>query len=441
MDVNVMQSYEELFGKRFAQTSTSDECHPNKAIARIVQNPDGTRRLEPTGLADTTSPEFQRLLGPQGSLASRLGLSGIENGFGSGFGSGSGSGEDKKCFTGATGCNNDPFFHFPDLDRDSANCLYVPTFNDVPVTISMLTYLFDAFFKEVPLQEVQQTIDQEYKTTINDIVYGNIYFNYIPLTVLLLVVIWVFIIHGAINWETGVLLTVVIITVLWLSYALFDTYSRSITGDIFTRIYDEVRDNFQAKNEAIICNILKGYYTAVNHMILPEAAVCKSSRLWGPTGCGCINTGIQKTITRTVDGLKIKVPIDIAVPNPINIINRQIEIGGPNRCDGINNNNTLLPLIDKACPCISDIEGFTLAGLSEDKKEDLFDCVLEAIGFKEEVDLENLLNCSKPDTKLNDGLCALSCPIIQCTLAASNLVAVDSELEDVVIGCTKRFPP
>jgi len=425
MDGNVMQSYEKLFGKRFAQTSTSDEYHPNEAIARIVQNPDGTRRLEPTGLADTTSPEFQRLLGSQaqGSLASRLGLSGIDNG----------------CPTGPTGCNNNPFFHFPDLDQDSGNCLYIPTFSDVPVTISMLTYLFNAFFKEVPLQEVQQTIDQEYKTIISDIVYGNIYFNYIPLTVLLLVVIWVFIIHGTINWETGVLLTVVIITVLWLSYALFDTYTRSITGDTFTRIYDEVRDNFEAKNEAIICNILKGYYTAVNHMILPEAAVCKSSPLSGFTGgCGCINTGIQKTITRTVFGVKVPVPIDIAVPNPINIINRQIGIGGPNRCDGINNNNTLLPLIDKVCPCISGIEGFTLAGLSKDKEEELFDCLLEAIGFKEEADLDKLLNCSKSDTKLNDGLCALSCPIIQCSLAASDLAFTELPTVD---GCSKRFPP
>ena len=347
---NVMQSYEELFGKRFAQTSTSDECHPNEAIARIVQNPDGTRRLEPTGLADTTSSEFQRLLGPQGSLASRLGLSGIENG--------SGSGEDKKCPTGATGCNNDPFFHFPDLDQDSGNCLYVPTFNDVPVTISMLTYLFDAFFKEVPLQEVQQTIDQESKTIINDIVYGNIYFNYIPLTVLLLVVIWVFIIHGAINWETGVLLTVVIITVLWLSYALFDTYSRSITGDTFTRIYDEVRDNFEAKNEAIICNILKGYYTAVNHMILPEAAICSSpTSPTGPLGpCDC-------------SGIKI--------PNPAIIINDQIRIGGEERCNGIDNTQTLLPIIDKACPCISGVQGFNLAGISKKEKAELLNCVFK----------------------------------------------------------------
>ena len=359
MDVNVMQSYEELFGKRFAQTSTSDECQPNEAIARIVQNPDGTRRLEPTGLADTTSPEFQRLLGPQGSLASRLGLSGIENGFGSG--SGFGSSPDKKCPTGATGCNIDPFFHFPDLDRDSANCLYVPTFNDVPVTISMLTYLFNAFFKEVSLQEVQQTIDQEYKTTINDIVYGNIYFNYIPLTVLLQAVIWVFIIHGTINWETGVLLTVVIITVLWLSYALFDTYSRNITGDIFTRIYDEVKDNFEAKNEAIICNILKGYYTAVNHMILPQAAICSSPT--SPTGslgpCGCSD----------IEGIKI--------PNPAIIINDQIRIGGEERCNGIENNQTLLPIIDKACPCLSGIQGFNLAGISKKEKAELLNCVVK----------------------------------------------------------------
>jgi len=355
MNVDVMKSYEELFGKRSAQTSLSDQCHPNEAIARIIQNPDGTRRLEPTRLADTTSPELQRLLGPQGSLASRLGLSGI------------GAGGATGCPTGATGCNDDPFFHFPDLDRDSGDCLYIPTFNDVPVTISMLTYLFDAFFKEVPLQEVQQTIDQESKTIINDIVYGNIYFNYIPLTVLLLVIIWVFIIHGAINWETGVFLTAIIITVLWVGYALFDTYTRGITGDTFTRIYDEVRDNFEAKNEAIICNILKGYYTAVNHMILPEAAIC-SSPTGAPGPCDCFNTGIKRNISRF--GEK-----EIKIPNPAVIINDQIRIGGEERCNGIDNNQTLLPIIDKACPCISGLQGFNLAGTSQEKREELLDCV------------------------------------------------------------------
>ena len=349
MNNDVMKSYEELFGKRYSQTSVSDQCHPNEAIARIVQNPDGSRRLEPTGLADTTSPEFQRLLGPQGSLASRLGLSGIGT---------------TDCPTGATGCSDDPFFHFPDLDRDSGDCLYVPTFNDVPVTISMLTYLFDAFFKEVPFQEVQQTIDQESKNIINDIVYGNIFFNYIPLTVLLLVIIWVFIIHGAINWETGVFLTAIIITVLWLGYALFDTYSRGVTGSTFTRIYDEVRDNFEAKNKAIICNILKGYYTAVNHMVLPEAAIC-SSPTGAPGPCDCFNLGI-------IPGGGER---EVKIPNPAIIINDQIRIGGKERCNGINNNETLLPIIDKACPCISDLEGFTLSGISKEKRKELLDCV------------------------------------------------------------------
>jgi len=400
MNTDVMKSYEELFGKRYSQTSVSDQCHPNEAIARIVQNPDGSRRLESTGLADTTSPEFQRLLGPQGSLASRLGLPGIGS---------------TGCPTGATGCTDDPFFHFPDLDRDSGDCLYIPTFNDVPVTISMLTYLFDAFFKEVPFQEVQQTIDQESKTIINDIVYGNIYFNYIPLTVLLLVVIWVFIIHGTINWETGVLLTAVIITVLWLSYALFDSYSRGVTGNTFTQIYDEVRDNFEAKNEAIICNILKGYYTAVNHMILPEAAICSSPT--GPLGpCDLFDTGIEKTISTDLGDQTVSVKI----PNPAIIINDQIGVGGDQRCNGIDNNQTLLPIIDDLCPCISDIEGFDLSILSQSKKEELFDCILDKLPekFVEKTSIFGVGTCKDnleclafnclltPD--LNLGLCKLA---------------------------------
>jgi len=414
MDVNVMQSYEDLFGKR------SSECRPEQAIAHIVQNPDGTRRLEPSRIADTTSPEFQRLLGPQGTLAATLGIQGV------------GAAGPTGCPTGATGCYVDPFFHFPDLDRDSADCLYIPTFNDVPMTISMATYFFDAFFKEVPFQEVQNTINQESKEIINDIVYGNIYFNYVPLTVLLLVIIWVFIIHGTINWETGVFLTAVIITVLWLGFLLFDTYTRGITGDVFTRIYDEVENNFQAKNEAIICNILKGYYTAVNHMMLPEAAICKSSNLASPTGCGCIDTGISKTFKHRGKS----VTANVKIPNPTNIINRQIQLGGMNRCDGIDNSQTLLPIIDETCPCISDVQGFTLSELSEAKKTELFDCVLDKIGLESdlEIDVLKLFACSDPGSTFNKGLCALVCPTLQCSTQGTPLSLL-------IEGCSTLFPP
>jgi len=322
-----MQSYENLFGKK------SKKCIPDKAI----KNHDDTRK----------TPNFQQLLRSQAV----------------------GTGSSTSCPTGPTGCSIDPYFHFPNLDRDTSDCLYIPTFTDVPITISMLTYFFDAFFKEVPFQEVQNTINQESKEIVNDIVYGNIYFNYIPLTVLLLVIIWVFIIHGTINWETGVFLTAVIITVLWLGFLLFDTYTRGITDDIFTRIYDEVKNNFQAKNEAIICNILKGYYAGINHMILPEAALYSS-----PTGnnagpCDCFDTGIK--IPDMDETIKI--------PHPAIIINDQIRIGGSERYNGINNNDTLLPLIDKACPCISDIEGFTLDGISSEKKSELIDCILDTL--------------------------------------------------------------
>ena len=44
MNNDVMKSYADLFQKR------SNQCHPDQAIARIVQNPDGTSRLEPTDL-------------------------------------------------------------------------------------------------------------------------------------------------------------------------------------------------------------------------------------------------------------------------------------------------------------------------------------------------------------------------------------------------------
>ena len=395
MDNDVMKSYADLFQKR------SNQCHPDQAIARIVQNPDGTSRLEPTALADTTSLDFQRLLGPQGSLASTLGIPGI------------GVSSTTDCPTGTTGCFVDPFFHFPDLDRDTADCLYVPSFNDVPITISMATYFSDSFFKEVPFQEVTNTINKKTKDIINDIVYGNIFFNYIPLAALLLIVIWVLIIHGSINWETGVFLTAVIITVLWLGYLLFDTFIRGFTGDVFTQVFDEVLDNFNDKNEAIICNILKGYYAALNHMILPEAAICSSLTGDNVGPCDCFDTGIK--LPDSGGTLKL--------PNPAIIINDQIRVGGEQRCNGINNNDTLLPVIDKACPCIRDIDGFTLSGLSSKRKAELLDCMLDTLpkdlltpnpGFPCTSKISCLgTNCFVfPD--LSPGLCATVGKIVAC---------------------------
>ena len=354
-----MKSYADLFSQgRVGQIT--DQCNPDQAIARIVQNPDGTQRIEPTEMADRSSEDFQRLFGPQGSLASTLGVAGA-----------AATSISSECPTGPTGCNPDPFFHFPDLVKDTADCLYIPSFNDVPVTISMATYFTQAFLKEVPFQEVTNTINTETRDIINDIVYGNIYFNYAPLAVLLLVIVWVFIIHGAIDWETGVFLSAVIISVLWLGYLLFDTFTRGITGDVFTRIVDEVVDAFEAKNEAIICNILKGYYAGVSHMILPEAALCSSPTGDTPGPCDCFDTGIRIETEGSSKTLKL--------PNPAIIINDQIRVGGKERCNGINNNDTLLPIIDKACPCISDIDGFTLSGLSTERKTDLLDCILDTL--------------------------------------------------------------
>ncbi len=169
---------------------------------------------------------------------------------------------------------------------------------------------------------------------------------------------------------------------------------------------------FKDKNEAIICNILKGYYAAVNHMILPEAAICSSPMGDNIGPCDCFDTGIEISVDKT-----------LKLPNPAIIINDQIRIGGEQRCNGINNNDTLLPVIDKACPCIRDIDGFTLSGLSSERKAELLDCMLDTL--PKDLFIQNPLfpctskisclgaNClTSPD--LSPALCATVGKIVAC---------------------------
>jgi len=129
-------------------------------------------------------------------------------------------------------------------------------------------------------------------------------------------------------------------------------------------------------------------------MILPEAAIC-SSPTGAPGPCDCFNTGIKKNFP----GLGEK---EIKISNPAAVINGQIIIGGEERCNGIDNNQTLLPVIDKLCPCISGVQGFNLAGISQEKKEELLDCV--------EKDLNDFGN--------NPAVARLTGEIALCTLLA-----------------------
>ncbi len=392
------------------------------AVARIVQNLDGTRRLVPSSTADPTSPEFQLLLGPQGSLTNALGIQGIAPSTTPSAPSTTPSGTGPLfpvviCSTGATGCNPDPFFHFPDLEKDTADCLYIPTFTDVPITLSMAAYFAQAFLKEVNVDTLLSEINKEVKTIVDGVVYGNIVFNYLPMAILLVLILWVLVIHGTLNWQTGVFLTAIVITVLWLGFLLLDAATREISGDVLSKSKNKAVETFGEKNEAIICNLLKGYYAGVSHMILPEAAICKSSLSLGP--CDCIDTGLKVK----VEGL----PLSLGLPSPATIINNQIKLGGEERCNGINNDNTLLPIIEAVCPCIKDIDGFTLSKLSKEKKEELLDCALDALptslttGTPCKTKIECLIqNCMDKEIEpKNPGICGLVDRAIICSLDVS----------------------
>lgn len=400
---------------RCERSNTSLQAQP---LARIVENTDGTRRLVPTSKADPTSSEFQRLFGPQGTLTDVLGVGGVStNGMvmdGVGplllttssetptppaFGAAEG------CPTGATGCNPDPYFHFPDLEKDSGDCLYIPTFNDVPVTLSMAVYFAQAFLKEVPGDKILQDIDSELKEVFNKIVEGNLFFNYVPIATIIIVLVWVMVIHGLFDWKAGLLLTFVFIAILWVGYLLLDLTVREDISTVATKTTSTVKDSFSVKNEDIIGNIIKGYYTAVNHMILPEAAICNV----GATGA-CL------PIPSAPTGFG-----GILIPNPASIINGQIAVGGERRCDCINNNDTLIPVIDSLSPCIKDVEGFTLANLTEKQKEEFFKCIFDAVGGNQAV--KEAEKCGTPESTLNPGLCALVCGVARCNPTEGEFLA------------------
>lgn len=393
-----MKDYEDLMKEiRKASSKESKSCcnrqrarDKDRSVARIVHNADGTQRLVPASTANVSSPEFQRLLGPQGTLTTALGVQGVSP-MGV-FGTIGTTGP-----TGAT-CNPDPYFHFPNLDKDSGNCTYIPTFTDVPMTLSMAAYFAQAFLKEVSPDKIIDKIDEDVKNVINKVVDGNLYFNYVPIATLILLIVWVLVIHGVFKWQTGLFLTIIVIAVLWLGYLLLDTTIREDVSKVVSTASRNAVDSFRVKNEDIICNLLKGYYTAVNHMILPEAAICKV----GATGT-CLP--IPGSPTGTLAGFLI--------PDPATIINGQIATGGDQRCNGINNNDTLIPVLDELCPCIENVDGFTLSNLTEKQKEELLKCIEKRLGGEGGLIFE-ALNCGTENSTLNPGLCALICETARC---------------------------
>lgn len=400
-----MEGYANLM-RQPQQDDQIGDCRiqPDRTVARIVTNLDGSQRLVPSSTADPTSSEFQRLLGPQGSLTTALGIEGVSPTVGA---------TTTTCPTGPTGCSSDPYFHFPDLERDSGDCLYVPTFNDVPMTISMATYFAQAFLKEVSPDKIVDEINQDIKNVFDKVVNANVAFNYVPIAVLLLVIVWILVLHSVIDWQTGVFLTAIIVAVLWLGYLLLDTTIRSDISTVASKTRDSVVNTLSVKNEDIICNILKGYYTAVSHMFVPQASICPQITQ-GPTGpagldpCACFNTGFIP------EGFKDPVKI----PKPAVIINDQLAAQGDKRCFGINNNDTLLPIIDAACPCVKDVEGFSLSNLSPKQREEFLNCVLDTLpgtGTTLEEKIASLIGgCAFPKPS-QAGLCALITKSVACS--------------------------
>lgn len=433
---SVVEEYERILAMR--EEDIRNRCGRSgiplqaRPLDRVVENTDGTRLSIPTSKSDPTSSEFQGLFGRRETLTDSLGIGGVRtNGmimdgmspFVSNLGSVGGSG----CPTGATGCNPDPYFHFPDLQKDSGDCLYIPTFTDVPITLSMAAYFVQAFLKEVSPDKILEDVDSELKDVFNKIVEGNLFFNYIPIAVIIIVLVWVMVIHGLFDWKAGLLLTFVFIAILWLGYLLLDLTVRENVSTVATKTTSTVKDSFSLKNEDILGNLLKGYYTAVNHMILPETAICGDSPTGGSTGtfgsCGCFDTGKQVTIESEDFSLKI--------PVPSLIINDQIKTGGDLRCVGIDNSKTLLPTIDRFIPCIKDIKDLNLSNISNTQKEKLANCFLDSLpssviqcSSNTKNTIEEKLNCLGTGCEFNrDGtlekepaLCSIVNGILDCTI-------------------------
>lgn len=426
----IMKDYESLMkdsvnkkSRRKKKRKTSRSNPDTTPIARIVQAEDGTQRLVPTSSADTTSPDFQRLLGPQGSLTTALGLQSDPTlGLGStGFqnvGQG-GTG----CPTGTSSCNSDPFFHFPNLKRDSGNCLYVPTFSDVPMTLNMVAYFVQSILDEINIEDFRQEINKEVNKVANDIVYGNIYFNYIPVAVLFLLIVWILVIQGVLDWKIGLYFTVLLIVIYFLAFTLLDTKTRSIVDDITSKTKGAVTNKLSEKQNNILCNLIKSYYTSLSHMVLPEAAICGTPGVTGGTGtttfgpCDCFDTGIQINFGPT----GFQQEIDLDVPYPSILINEQLRVQGNQRCLGINNEQTLLPIIDDVCPCLSGIPfPYDISKLTDQEKTNLINCIATNIpgvtGTNLDTIAEELLfKCSADPQSENLGLCSIVSGIAGCS--------------------------
>jgi hypothetical protein len=358
------QTYAQLFRNKrasdhinfMAASNQIPPTSPNNVSTADLLGLGGTTASTPSGPTGPT--------GPQGPSACPAGLSAA-------------------CIPSPTGtcptgpfCNN-PLFHFPNLTADTAtDCTYVPSFNDVPLTISMAVYFAQAFLEVVPFQQITDIIDGEVQTITNDLTYSLLLFTYLPLAIVIILVVWVLVIARAIDWQTGVLLTTVIVVLLWLFYIFYDTFTRDQKLELFTEIRDVVITAFEANNEDIICNLLKAYYAGLTRMIIPESSIC------APSPQSCLQTGIPLSCTdaEKLSGGRFKVELDnIEVPYPSTIIDALVKTSSTSRCLCVENKNTLLPLIDDLCPCIKDINGFSLANTSSSQQNELLSCLASSL--------------------------------------------------------------
>ena len=420
---SVVNEYDKILDMREAEMRRRDS--PSQ-IGQIIEEDNGRNRLLVNEGVIVNGCEFQRLFGPQGTLTDTLGLQNptspptststspfLLNGL---LGT-----SPTGCPTGATGCNPDPYFHIPNLDEDSGDCLYIPTFFDTPMTPAMAVYLVEALLKEVSPDTILEEIDNEVKKALNRISEGNLLFNYIPIGIIFIVLVWVMVIYGLFDWKAGLLLTFVIIAVFWLGYMLLDVTIREDTSKVATNSSTRLQSRVTEKNDSILGNIIKAYYTATNHMILPEAAICGDSPT-GSTGtfgdCGCFDTGFQFTVADT--------EFEAKIPLPSLIINDQIKTGGDLRCVGIDNSKTLLPAIENSLPCLEGVDGFDISRINNTDKEAIAECVLDSLpdsltncgsGTSTRDKLECLaISCEDPEkSAANPAVCSLVSQILECT--------------------------
>jgi len=416
---SIVNEYDKILNIREAEMRRRDG--PSQ-IGQLIEGVDGRNQLLLDDSVDVNGCEFQRLFGPQGTLTDALGLRSpspaptnpfiLSGGFGT---------SPTGCPTGATGCNPDPYFHIPSLEKDSGDCVYIPTFFDTPVTLSMAVYLVEALLKEVSPDTILEEIDDEIKKALNKISEGNLLFNYIPIGIVFIVLVWVMVVYGLFDWKAGLLLTSVIVAVFWMGYMLLDVTIREDTSKVATNSGMRLQSRAVEKKDNILGNIIKAYYTATNHMILPEAAICGNSPT-GSTGtfgdCGCFNTGFKFTVGREFEA---------KIPLPSLIVNDQIKTGGDLRCVSIDNSKTLLPAIENALPCLQGVDGFDISQLSDKDKEAIAECVLDSLpdsltncgsGTSTRDKLECLaISCADPEkSAANPAVCSLVAQLLGCTL-------------------------